>query len=61
MGTGVSIFLVSADGCCSPNSLSFIVEDGQASELGDRNLVIFSISFLMSNSRMYSRKMREKF
>lgn len=61
MGTGVSLFLGSADDCCCPNSRSFTVEDAQASELGDSNLIIFSISFLRSNSRMYSRKMREKF
>lgn len=61
MGTGISLFLGSADDCCSPNSRSFTVEDAQASELGDSNLIIFSISFLRSNSRMYSRKMREKF
>lgn len=56
MGTGISFFLVSADDCCTPNSLSLIVEDGQASELGDRNLIILSISCFRSNSRMCSRK-----
>lgn len=56
MGAGISLFLVSADDCFSPNSLSLIVEDGKVSALGDRNFTILSISFLRRNSRMYSKK-----
>lgn len=49
MGAGISLFLVSADHCCSPHTVSRILEDGEISELGDRNLIMFSLPFLRSN------------
>lgn len=49
MGADISLFLASADDCCSPNSLSLTVEDGEPMNYGDRNPMILSITFLSSN------------